>query len=188
LIAIGTVVCATLLLAGCEFSCSVGGSTVSAEELNRQVGNSYEEEAGVKLTSIDCAEADTDVGSAISCDATNERDVELKIEGTVTSYDSDSEKVKFDWEVVSGTAPGEAFAVAAGNSLARQSDVPLTNVVCPDRIELDEGNKVNCTAVDAQGNDRDLVLTLTDAVGGFDVRLEPLETKPADAQAGPSGQ
>jgi hypothetical protein len=161
---------------------------VSAEELNKQVRLSYEDKSGVLLTSIDCDEADADTGSEINCDATNEADVDLKIEGTVTSYDSETEKVKFRWEVVSATAPGETFAVAARNSLADQSNVPLDNVVCPDRIELEIGNEVECTAVDLAGNDRDLVLTLTDLEGGFDVRLLPLETKPGDSKTESAGQ
>jgi hypothetical protein len=175
-----------LLLAGCEYSCSVG-NTVSAEELNKQVRISYEDESGVLLKTIDCEEADADTGSEINCLATNENDVDLKIEGAVTSYDSETEKVKFDWEVVSASAPGEKFALAARNSLANQSDVSLRDVVCPEKIELQTGNKVDCTAVDITGNDRELVMTLTDEEGGFDVRLKPLATKPADAETEPSG-
>jgi hypothetical protein len=148
---------------------------------------SYEDETGVLLSSIKCEEADADTGSEINCIATNENDVDLKIEGEVTSYDSDTEKVKFDWEVVSASGPGQPFAVAARNSLANQSNVPLTNVVCPDKIELKTGNKVDCTAVDIAGNDRDLVLTLTDEEGGFDVRLKPLDTKPAESKSDTAG-
>lgn len=174
--AIGATIVTALLLAGCEYSCSVG-NTVSAEELDKQVRLSFEDETGVLLKSIDCEEADADVGSEINCVATNENDLELTIEGTVTSYDSETEKVRFDWEVVSALAPGETFAVAARRSLANQSNVTLENVSCPDRVELERGNKVDCTAVDIAGNDRDLVLTLTDEEGGFDVRLKPLATK-----------
>ena len=65
--------------------------------------------------------------------------------------------------------------------------MPLTNVVCPDSIELKTGNEVDCTAVDIAGNDRDLVLTLTDEEGAFDVRLKPLATKPEEAKTDPSG-
>lgn len=186
LIAIGATIVTALLLAGCEYSCSVG-NTVSAEELDKQVRLSYEDETGVLLTSIECEEADADPGSEISCVATNEAGLDLTIEGEVTSYDSETEKVKFDWEVVSAVAPGETFAIAARNSLARQSGVPLENVSCPDGIELRKGNKVNCTAEDVAGNSRDLVLTLTDEEGAFDVRLKPLDTKPADSKSGSSG-
>ncbi len=182
-LAIGATIVTALLLAGCEYSCSVG-NTVSAEELDKQVRISFEDETGVLLKTIDCEEADADVGSEINCQATNENDLELTIEGTVTSYDSETEKVRFDWEVVSAMAPGETFAVAARNSLASQSNVTLDNVACPDKIELERGNKVDCTAVDVAGNNRDLVLTLTDDEGGFDVRLKPLETKSEDSKAG----
>lgn len=155
---------------------------MSAEELNKQVRLSYEDETGVKLTSIDCEESDADVGSEINCSANNEKDIELTIEGTINSYDEDTQKVKFDWEITSAMAPGKTFAIAARNSLANQSNVSLDEVVCPDRIELKTGNKVDCTAEDANGSNRDLVLTLTDQEGGFDVWLKPLETKPAQAK------
>jgi hypothetical protein len=147
---------------------------------------SYEDESGVLLDSIDCKEADADAGSEISCVATNENEVELKIEGEVTSYDSDTEKVKFDWEVVSASAPGDRFAIAARQSLAQQSNVALSDVACPGRIELKTGNEVDCTAVDSTGLDRELVLTLTDEEGGFEVRLKPLAGKPEDSKE-PSG-
>ena len=51
---------------------------------------SFEDETGVLLKTIDCEEADADVGSEINCQATNENDLELTIEGTVTSYDSET--------------------------------------------------------------------------------------------------
>lgn len=161
---------------------------MTTEELNKQVRLSYENKTGVLLTSIDCEEADADPGSKINCDAANENEIDLKIEGTITSYDSETEKVKFDFEVVMASAPGETFAIAARNSLAGQSNVKLDNVACPDSIELKAGNKVNCTAEDAAGNNRDLVLTLTDEEGGFDVRLKPLETKSPDSKTGSADQ
>ena len=177
LVVIGAALCASLLLAGCEFSCSIGNK-VSSEELNKQVRLSFEDETGVLLTSIDCGEVDAEVGKAISCDATNENDVDLKIEGEVTDYNSDTDKIKFDWEVVSASAPGEAFAVAARRSLANQTGAVVNDVVCPDKIELKTGNEVQCAAVDVRGNDRELVLTLTDEEGGFDVNLKPLDATP----------
>lgn len=172
---------ASVLLAGCEFSCSVGGSeTVSAEELEKQVRLAFEDETGVLLKSIDCDEADADVGSEINCTAVNANDIELTIDGEVTEFDSDSERVRFDWEVVAAAAPGTAFETAAARSLRNQSGAVINDVTCPDTIELERGNEVTCTAVDVEGNERELVLTLTDAEGAFNVRLKPLDETARD--------
>ena len=182
LVMVGAVLSAGLLMAGCEFSCSVGGTeTVTAEELDKQVRLAFEDETGVLLISIDCDEADADVGSEISCTAVNENEVEVRIEGEVTEFDSDSEMVKFDWRVVSASAPGLAFENAAARSLRNQTGAVLNDVTCPERIDLETGNEVRCTAVDVQGNERDLVLTLADEEGGFDVRLKPLDATPQDS-------
>ncbi len=180
LVLIGAALSASLLLAGCEFSCSIG-SNVSAEELDKQVRLAFEDETGVLLTSIDCEEADADVGSPISCAATNENGIDLAIEGEVTEFNSDTDRVRFDWEVVSAAAPGEAFEVAAARSLRAQTGIAIRNVSCPEKIDLQRGNEVDCTGVDAQGNDRELVLTLTDEEGAFDVNLKALDATPPDS-------
>lgn len=180
LVLIGAALSASILLAGCEFSCSIGNN-VSAEELDKQVRLAFEDKTGVLLTSIDCEEADADVGSEINCVATNENDVELTIEGEVTEFDSDTEKVKFDWQVVSASAPGGAFEVAAARSLRNQTGVVINEVNCPEKIELNRGNRVDCTGVDSQGNERELVLTLTDEEGAFDVNLKALDATPQDS-------
>ncbi len=177
---LGAVLSATLLLAGCEFSCSIGNN-VSAEELDKQVRLAFEDETGVLLTSISCDEAEGEVGSPISCEATNENDVDLKIEGRVTAVDSENDKVRFDWKVVSASAPGGAFEVAAARSLRNQSGIAISEVSCPPKIELKRGNKVDCTGVDIRGNNRELVLTLTDEEGGFDVNLKALDATPQDS-------
>ena len=79
-------------------------------------------------------------------------------------------------------APGTAFETAAARSLRNQSGVEITGVTCPDRIDLETGNEVRCTAFDIENNERELVLTLTDEEGGFDVRLLPLDATPQDSK------
>ncbi len=180
LVLIGAVLSASLLIAGCEFSCSIGNS-VSADELDKQVRIAYEDETGILLTSIDCEQADSDVGSPISCVATNERDLELTIEGEVTDLDSESDMIRFDWQVVSASAPGAAFEVAAARSLRNQTGAVIGDVTCPQKIKLEAGTVVDCTGVDSQGNERELVLTLTDRKGAFDVDLKALDATPQDS-------
>lgn len=175
LVLVAAAVTATFLLAGCQFSCSVGGgNSVSSDELNTQVKDSYESETGVTLTSINCQEVDAEVGEPISCEANNEADVDLTITGTVTEYNSDTEKIKFDWEVVSAMAPGANFAEAAQPALANQSGVQLTDFMCPDRVLLKKGTEFDCTAEDPNGDDRTVTITLTDGDGGFNANLQKL--------------
>lgn len=164
---------AVFLMGGCEFSCSTG-STVSAEELNRQVRDSYEDETGGKLTSIDCQAVDAEVGKPILCEATNESDIDLNITGTVTEYDSESDEIKFDWIVDSAMAPGENYAVAAQQALASQTGVQLTDIECPDRVLVKKGNELDCTAKDPNGDTRTITVTLTDDKGGFNANLHKL--------------
>jgi len=175
LVLIAAVAASALFLAGCEFSCSVGGgNSVSSEELNTQVKDSYESDTGVKLNSIDCQEVDAEVGKPIICEATNENEIDLNITGTVTDYNSDTEKIKFNWQVVSAMAPGVFYAKAAQRTLADQRGVQLTNFECPDRVPLKKGSKFDCTAEDPDGNARTVTIDLTDGDGGFNVNLQRL--------------
>jgi hypothetical protein len=165
---------ATLFLAGCEFTCTTG-STVSADELAKQVQASYENKAGLELTSITCEEADAEVGTPISCEAVNENDFAFAITGEINEYDSDTEKVRFTWEVGDVMAPGRTYADAAQDALLRQSNVRLTDFQCPDRVKLEKDEVFECTATDANGDERIVKITLTDKAGGFDANLLKLD-------------
>jgi hypothetical protein len=160
----------TLGLAGCNFYCSVGGS-IPAEELEKQVRLSYEDETGIVVKSITCEEADDDTGSPISCEAVNAGGVELTIDGEVTSYDSETEKVRFDWEVTRALAPGTLYGDAAATTLSENTGVPISEVKCPETIAVEKGAQVQCTAVAQNGDESKVTLILTDRDGGFRVQL-----------------
>lgn len=161
---------ATVGLAGCNFYCSVGGSIPSAE-LERKVRLGYEDQTGIVMKSISCEEADDDTGSPISCRATNAGGVDLKIDGEVTSYDPDTEKVGFDWEVTRAVAPGSLYGDEAAASLTQQTGVPVAEVRCPDEIVVEKGARVKCTAISPSGAEAEATLILTDGDGGFRVQL-----------------
>lgn len=164
-------VAATVLLAGCEFSCSLGNS-ISSDELERQVADSYEEEVGLILTSITCEEAKPDKGSPISCRATNSPGVDLWIEGTVTSYDTGTQIADFDWEVVRAESPGRIYANAAVGTIEQEWGFPVDRIECPDQIRVETGEKVECIAIEPDGVRTTLILTLTDDEGGFDIEVK----------------
>jgi hypothetical protein len=161
---------AAIVLLGAEFSCSVG-NTVSSEEMNKQVTDSYESETGVNVTSMNCDEVEAEIGEKISCTGSNENDLDFVIGGEVTEVE-DSDKINFDWEVVSGTLPGSAYEDAAAETLQNQIGVEVTSMECPDRINLEAGEQVTCRATAANGDEADAIITLTDQDGGFRVRID----------------
>ncbi|MBK5110561.1 MAG: DUF4333 domain-containing protein [Thermoleophilia bacterium] len=171
---------ATLTLAGCSFSCSIGEKTASSSEMNSQLTDSYEQRTGIPLTSVDCPEVKAEVGEQFSCTGTNERDIDLDIDGKVTSADEPDDKIKFRWNVVRATAPGELYSTAARKSLERQSGRPLKSVTCPDRIPIREGAEVHCTVETADGEQLSATLTLTDLDGGFRINVDQSGSVPAD--------
>lgn len=175
-IAVLVAVASVFGLAGCNFYCSVGGS-IPPEELEKQIRLSYEDETGIVVKSISCEEADDDTGSPISCRATNAGGVELEIDGEVTSYDSETEKVEFDWEVTRAVAPGALYADAAATTLTDSTGVAISEVRCPEKIVVKKGARVECTAIAPNGAESGVTLILTDRDGGFRVQLaEPTGT------------
>ena len=174
-IAAVTVVSAAVLLTGCSFSFSIG-QKIEASELEKQVRLSYEDQTGIVITSIRCDEADASTGSPISCEATNASDVELEINGEVTFYDAGTEEVDFDWEVTRAEAPGEIYAEAAAVTIRQQFGVLVETVQCPDRILIEVGARVPCTAIEPSGERTPITLTLTDKDGGFRVSVDSSST------------
>lgn len=170
---------AGLTLAGCSFSCSFGEKTAGSDEMDSRLTDSYEERTGIPLTSVDCPGVKAEVGEQFSCTGTNERDIELEIDGKVTAVESD-DNIKFRWDVVSATAPGELYSTAARQSLEQQSGRALNSVSCPDRIRIERGAEVGCTVETVNGETLDATLTLTDLDGGFRIDVDRSGSPPAD--------
>ena len=170
---------AALGLAGCSFSCSIGEKTASSDEMNSQLSDAYEQRTGIALTTVDCPSVKAEVGEQFSCTGTNERDIELEIDGKVNAVESD-DNIRFRWDVVSATAPGELYSDAAKRSLEQQSGRPLNSVSCPDRIPIKRGAEVGCTVETADGETVDATLILTDLDGGFRIEVDQSGSTPAD--------
>ncbi|MFM9053473.1 MAG: DUF4333 domain-containing protein, partial [Solirubrobacterales bacterium] len=98
--------------------------------------------------------------------------VNLWIEGTVTSYDAGTQVADFDWEVVRAESPGQIYANAAVVTVEQEWGIPVDRIECPDRIRVEAGEKVECTAVEPNGVRTSLILTLTDDEGGFDIEVK----------------
>lgn len=90
LLAIGTLGVAGLATSGCSTS-------LSSDELEKQVSRSYKSQTGLTVKSISCKEAETSVGSPISCTATAPDGTKLTIDGKVTAFNEDSQVADFSW-------------------------------------------------------------------------------------------
>lgn len=163
---------AGLLMAGCSFSCSFGEKTVSADELGKQVEASYVEQTGIELESISCDEVKAEVGEQIACEATNAAEVDLVIEGKITTVDDSGNKVDFDWKVASAEVPGAHYAEAAEKALEQQPGKPVSGIECPERVKLEAEGEFRCTLTAPDGSELGATVTMTDAEGGFDVKVD----------------
>ncbi len=152
-------------IAGC------GESVIKDDELTASIKQQYEEQTGVKMTSIECEEVKAEEGAAISCRAENDSDVSLELTGTVKGEGED-DKWGFDWKVARADAPGKLFEDAAMQTVSSKFGVAVESVKCPERITVEKGEVVHCEATDNKGETRGLTLRLTDADGGFRVTID----------------
>ena len=90
LLVIGTVGIIALGASGC-------GSSLSSDELENQLSQSYKSETGLAIKSISCEEAETSVGSPVSCTATAQDGTKLTIDGKVTAFNEESQVADFTW-------------------------------------------------------------------------------------------
>jgi len=158
-------ICLVLLASGLFVAaCGSEDSGFQGDKAAEQIKEQYPEKAGgVELTAIECEGDDDAVGSTFTCDGTNDADVEVKIEGEITGNEDDS--TQFSWEVTELVAKGSTFGDVAASTLAETRAVDT--VECPDGIVIEEGTEVDCTATMANGEKREVKLTLTDATGNF---------------------
>ncbi|MFZ9668568.1 MAG: DUF4333 domain-containing protein [Solirubrobacterales bacterium] len=90
LLAIATLGVVATAASGCS-------SSLSSDELENQVSKSYKSQTGLTVKSISCEEAETSVGSPISCTATAPDGTKLTIDGKVTAFNEDSQVADFSW-------------------------------------------------------------------------------------------
>ncbi len=147
------------------------GNTAGGSEAEEKIKSQYPEQTGLELTTISCDSTDAETGKVFSCEATNEANVDLKIEGTVGEVDSDEDRFKFRWEVTGAVAAGDAYAEPALTEL-RSKGLEIESLACPDGIEIKKGTVVTCTATSPDGEERDAELTLTDGDGGFRITVK----------------
>lgn len=161
---------AAMALAGCSASVSVGGDrTISADEIEQNVREQYDERtgSGITLTELKCDESTAEVGAELSCTGRNSRDIDLEIAGEVTAVDGGT--ASYTWRIVRAHAPGAFYERGARRVLEEQAGLQVREIRCPVRIELRVGSRVECTVTPIDGEPVPAVLELTDMDGGFNI-------------------
>ena len=133
---------------------------MSATDAENTITDQYENQTGIKLTSVSYDTGDAEVGAEFTCTGQNEAGIDLGIAATLIDINKDTDKASFDWNVTEAKAPGAVFADPA-TQILRQQGTPVASIECPDDIVIESGT------------DRSANLTLTDGDGSFNVNLGP---------------
>lgn len=167
-----TALASVLFFSGCSLSCSLGDSKLTAEEQETQISAAYSEQTGTEMVSIQCEEVAAEVGEKISCQASDADDAKLTIAGEITAANEDDEKVHFDWQVVAAEVAGADYAEAVKQTLEQEAGSPIKSIKCPDRVDMEAGQKFRCTVILPDGEKFGATVNLTDSQGAFEVEVD----------------
>lgn len=174
----------TFGLAGCSFEASIGGPSVSADELEKQVAAELEEEIGRDPGDVSCPDSlDGEVDATTTCtltDAGTEYDVEV----TVTEVTDD--KVLFNAEVQGADSQdGDSEGDSEGDSGSEEQQIHVAQADVEqhvaDQLEAEVGQRPD--AIDCPGDlagevGTEMTCTLTAGTDQLDVYLTVTEVLP----------
>lgn len=156
-------------LAGCSAEVNVGSKDqASGAKIARDITGEYERQTKIELPRLTCQEAKAKVGAPIACTGRNAKDIELELAGEVTAVDDDG--LNYRWKVSKALAPGTFYANGARRVLEGQG-APVAEVTCPAKVEIRVKNEVRCKLRTTEGEERAVLLLLTDTDGGFRVKV-----------------
>ena len=159
-----------LLTAGCSGSVSVGATSVSASDVEKQVTSAITDQDRTGVT-VDCPDdLEAKKGATVECDSTDESG-HLRATVTVTSVEGTD--VKFDIDALPYLTAEEAAQQAAEELAAQIGATTPPDIACPDELVGTVGNTMVCTLSDA-GETYDTTLTVTDDTDGktgFDIQV-----------------
>ncbi len=163
-------------LSGCSVSGSVTRST-SADDVEKVI---LEQQAALQFQSADCPEAlSADSGAVVTCTARAENGSSTVV--TVTRGDGDNTTITIaDNELIAVSTLEAGVVQNVQSSLGTQVTADCGTV---ERIPVDEGTTINCTAVDPAGSSRIVVATAHPAatdVGATFTVLPPGAAAPDD--------
>lgn len=156
-----------LPLAGC--SVSIGGAKeLDAEQVATDIRAAYKEQTSLALKELDCAPIKLEVGAPLRCNARNERDVRLRIEGDVRELRDD--RARYRWEVTKAIAPGVLFERSLADVLEPRARFRIDAIGCPAEVEIREGASTDCDVQPVGGGDPwRVTFRQTDGDGKFTV-------------------
>jgi hypothetical protein len=168
LVAIGVAMTAGAVLCGCSFSASVGGVTVAAADLQKDISSKLEN-SGQKPQSVTChGDLKGEVGATTDCEIvlteanTFEGHVKAtKVDGTTVSYETSPALTK------------EQLEKQVSNFVTDQNKLDVSSVTCQSGLDGVEGKTADCKVDLGSGDVRQTVVTMTSVNGllmNFDIK------------------
>lgn len=156
-------------LGGCSAEVSIGDKDqASGSSIAKDITGEYERRTKIELPRLTCQEAEAKVGAPIACTGRNAREIELELSGEVTAVDDGG--LDYRWEISKALAPGTFYASSARDVLERQG-APVADLSCPAKVEVRVNNQVRCLLRTTDGDERDVLLLLTDTDGAFKLKV-----------------
>ncbi len=124
---------------------------------------------GVPLSDVSCDSVAAEVGAAVRCTASNPKDTELVIEGSVTAIEDG--RASFTVEGVRGEVQGPALAEDAKRMLEAEVGQRAVAMTCPEKVVVPTPSPIRCTLT-VQGNVRYGVDVSVDADGELSAEVD----------------
>lgn len=160
---------AAATLTACSFSASVGDTSVSKEDVQKQISDKVAEQGGTKPDSVTCpGDLKAQVGATLDCKM-SDGSKNYGVNVTVTSVDGKT--VNFD---IVQTVDREAVAEQISEQLTKQVGRAPESVTCPSDLKGDKGETLQCELTDS-GETYGVTVTVTSVKGGdvkFDFKVD----------------
>ncbi|MCV7255199.1 DUF4333 domain-containing protein [Mycolicibacterium fluoranthenivorans] len=163
------VMAAAATLAACSFSTSVGNTSVSKDDVQKQISEKVTEQGGTKPDSVTCpSDLKAEVGATLDCKMSDGKK-NYGVNVTVTSVDGKT--VNFD---IVQTVDKDAVAEQISEQLTQQVGRAPESVTCPSDLKGDKGATLQCELTDS-GETYGVTVTVTSVKGGdvkFDFKVD----------------
>jgi len=163
------VMAAVATLSACSFSASVGATSVSKDDVQKQISEKVTEQGGTKPDSVTCpSDLKAEVGATLDCKMSDGKK-NYGVNVTVTSVDGKT--VNFD---IVQTVDKDAVAEQISEQLTQQVGRAPESVTCPSDLKGDKGATLQCELTDS-GETYGVTVTVTSVKGGdvkFDFKVD----------------
>ena len=163
------VMAAAATLAACSFSTSVGNTSVSKDDVQKQISEKVTEQGGTKPDSVTCpSDLKAEVGATLDCKMSDGKK-NYGVNVTVTSVDGKT--VNFD---IVQTVDKDAVAEQISEQLTQQVGRAPESVTCPSDLKGEVGATLRCELTDS-GDTYGVTATVTKVDGTnvkFDIKVD----------------